>query len=133
MSRTTLNFCLDTILLLLFLTLLWCSVVVQFVFPPGPNAAGWMLWGATYDQWCSFQFGVVAAMALAVLLHVMLHWTWVCGVVAGYAGRAKKTKKARLDEGTRTLYGVATLIVLLHAVGLAVAAAWLMIQSPSTL
>jgi len=130
MTRTTVNFWLDLFLLLLFLTLIAVSVIVRFVFPPGPSAAGWTLWGWGYAEWAAAQFALVAAMALSVLLHVMLHWTWVCGVVAGFVAHRRGGPRPRLDEGSRTLYGVGLLIVILNVVGAAIAAAWLMVEPP---
>jgi hypothetical protein len=127
MSRTLLNFILDSLLLAAFGVLVWSAVVVRFVFPPGTSAAGWLLWGMSYDQWISLQFAMVAILALGVLIHVMLHWTWVCGVVAARLGRGRKTK---LDDGTQTLYGVGLLIVIFNLLGLAIAAAALSIQPP---
>ena len=130
MSRTILNFWLDSLLLLMFLLLVWVSVVLRFVFPAATNAAGWMLWGWTYLQWSGFQFIVLCLMVLGVLLHVMLHWSWVCGVMITRL-LPRGEKKAR-DDGSWTLYGVGLLIVILNVMGAAIAAAALMIQSPPT-
>jgi hypothetical protein len=127
MSRTLLNFILDSLLLTAFAVLVWSAVVVRFVFPPGTSAAGWLLWGMSYDQWVTLQFAMVAILALGVLIHVMLHWTWVCGFIAARLGRGKK---AKLDDGTQTLYGVGLLIVIFNLLGLAIAAAALSIQPP---
>ena len=69
----------------------------------------------------------MCSMALAVLLHLMLHWSWVCGVVAL---RVAKDKKAKLDDGIRTLYGVGLLIVVLHVLAIALAAAYFTVQPP---
>jgi hypothetical protein len=116
--RTLLNFVLDATLLLLFLGLGCVSAIIYFIFPAGPDSAGWMLWGADYRGWCDFQFGVLCAFAFAVLLHVMLHWDWVCTVSCKFAtGRALGP-----DDGSRTLYGVALLILLLTLLGAAVIA-----------
>jgi hypothetical protein len=60
----------------------------------------------------------------------MLHWSWVCGVIAA---RISRNKKAKIDDGTQTLYGVGLLIVILNVLGLATAAAALMIRSPQSL
>jgi hypothetical protein len=126
MSRTLINFLLDATLLTAFLLLIWVSAVVRFVFPPGTSAAGWTLWGFGYDGWNGLQFALVAVLALGILLHVMLHWTWVCGVIASrVTGR-----KGRLDDGVQTLYGVGLLIVICNVVGLLVAAAALSIREP---
>jgi hypothetical protein len=127
MSRTHVNFLLDSLLLTAFSLLVWSSVIVRFVFPPGTDARGWLLWRLTYDQWQTLQFAMVAVLALGVLIHVMLHWSWVCGVVATRLARDKKTK---LDDGTQTLYGVGLLIVILNFLGLAIAAAALSIRPP---
>ena len=127
MSRTLLNFLLDTLLLIAFSVLVWSAVVVRFVFPPAAGTKGWLLWELSYDQWISVQFAMVAILALGVLIHVMLHWSWVCGFVAARLGRGKK---AKLDDGTQTLYGVGLLIVIFNLLGLAIAAAALSIQNP---
>ena len=127
LSRTTINFWLDTLLLLLFLVLSWVAVVTRFIFPPGPDATGWRLWGWDYDHWCGIQFAVLCTLGLAILIHVMLHWTWVCGVVASRLGQKKSASR---DDGSRTLWGVGLLIVVFNLVGLAVAAATLMVEAP---
>ncbi len=64
-------------------------------------------------------------LAAGILVHVMLHWSWVCNVIASaLAG------KGRVDEGMQTIYGVGLLIVLLNVVGITVAAAVLTIRAP---
>ena len=79
MTRADWNFWLDVFLLLNFMALIWAMVVVQFVFPAGPQSHGWLLWGWTYVDWCNVQFAVLCVMVAAILLHVMLHWSWVSG------------------------------------------------------
>lgn len=129
MSRTVLNFFLDLLLLVILLSLVWSSLVVQFVFPPGTVASGWRLWGLSYDDWSDVQFGLLCAVLLAVLLHVMLHWSWVCNVIAVRFLKLKG-KDARPDDGVQTLYGVATLIGILLVLGVLLTAASLSIQGP---
>ena len=130
-SRTDLNFLVDTCLLLNFLALITVAVIVQFLFPSPQQASGWTLWGWGLDQWLQLQFGLVAALALGVLLHLMLHWTWVCGVVAGWLPRTSEGKKRIPDDGTRTIAGVGMMILVLNVVGLLIAAAALSIQRPA--
>lgn len=120
LSRAQVNFLLDALLLVLFCSLMAIAVIVRFVFPPGPDAVGWLLWGHTYNEWCNLQFGLIAALALGILIHVMLHWSWVCGMAVT---QFKRNKKAKLDDGTQTIVGVGLLIVLLNLIGLVVAAA----------
>jgi hypothetical protein len=127
MSRTVVNFLLDTVLLVAFVLLVWCSVVVRFVFPPGPSATGWKLWGYDFDQWAGLQFSLVGALFVGILVHVMLHWSWVCGVLAS---RLSRDRKGRVDEGLQTIYGVALLIAVLATIGVGVGAAVLSVRPP---
>ena len=126
-NRTLLNFWLDSALLLLFVALGTVAVIVQFVFPPGIAARGWTLWGMSYGQWCSVQFALLCVMSLAVLVHVMLHWSWVCGVIS----RQLLSRRHLPDDGVRTILGVALLITLLNVVGIVIAIANFTIQAPS--
>ena len=126
-SWTEINFVLDTALLVAFVALCAVAVIVRFVFPPGPAAKGWTLWGLDYDAWSGIQFGLLAGLATGILVHVMLHWSWVCNVLAS---RLSGDRKARVDEGLQTIYGVGLLIVLLNVIGIAVAAAFLTIHRP---
>lgn len=130
MSRTLLNFWLDTTLLVLFLSWLWLAFVVRFVFPPGTLAEGWTLWGLTFDQWFEFEFWALCLFALAVLVHIMLHWTWICGVITSRLLRRRDGTKRQWSDGERTLFGVGLMVVLFNVLGLAFAAAMLMVQRP---
>ena len=58
------------------------SATLQIVFPAPTAADGWTLWGLSYDQWRDVQFVILCLLALDVVLHVMMHWNWVCSVIA---------------------------------------------------
>lgn len=122
------NLLLDIALLVLFAVECFAAVIVRLVFPPGPAAGGWMLWGLDYDAWGGIQFGVLAALAAGILLHVMFHWSWVCTMLAS---RLTGDRKARVDDGLQTIYGVMLLIALLLSVGIPVAVAVLTIKPPA--
>jgi hypothetical protein len=125
-SWSLINLLLDAALLLAFMAVCFAAVVVRFVFPPGPAAAGWTLWGLDYDAWGGIQFALLAVLAVGILVHVMFHWSWVCNVIASrLAGRG-----ARVDDGLQTIYGVGLLIGLLLAVGTALAVAVLTVRGP---
>ncbi|MAT72004.1 MAG: hypothetical protein CMJ58_21070 [Planctomycetaceae bacterium] len=126
-TKTDVNFWLDVFLMVVFVVLLWSAVVVQYVFPPGPKTEGWTLWGGDYQTWCGIQFGTLCLFAASVVLHVMLHWTWVCGVVAS---RWAKDRSAAKDDGIRTLWGVGLLIAVLNVIGIGVAIAKLTVVAP---
>lgn len=129
MSRTILNFILDAVLLGTFTSLCATALIVRFVFPPGTQADGWLLWGSGYDAWIGLLLNLLAGLALLVLLHVMLHWSWVCGVVAQRLSK-RLGRTVRIDEANQTLYGVGLLVVLLVVTGTFVAAAaWSIVES----
>jgi hypothetical protein len=125
-SRTLVNFWLDVALMVAFTGLSLVAVIVQFVFPPGTAAKGWTLWTMNYGQWCSMQFGLLCTLGLGVVVHVMLHWTWVCGVIT----RQLLRKRVLPDDGIRTVYGVGLLIVLLLTGAAVVGIAMMTIQMP---
>jgi hypothetical protein len=109
--KTVINFWLDVGLAVLFLMQAGLIAVLAVVFPPG--RPGWTIWGATQADWMQTLLAVSGLFAIAVVLHVMLHWSWVCGTVATkLLGR-----KAGKDDGTQTLIGVGFLIVVLHLLG----------------
>ena len=63
-----------------------------------------------YHQWRDVQFATLCTFGFAILVHVMLHWNWVCSVITTQVLDTRQCP----DEGMQTIYGVATLIVLLH-------------------
>ena len=126
LSMALVNFWLDASLLLTVVFVGWVTVILQVVFPAPTMAAGWNLWGMSYDQWQRLQFFAVCFSGLVILVHVMLHWNWVCSVVVAQVLR----HKGRVDDGKQTIYGVATLIVLLGFMLAGLIAATLMVKSP---
>jgi hypothetical protein len=125
-SLSVINFWIDALLLVLLSALGWVSATLQVAFPAPTTAAGWTLWGLTYDQWRDVQFGSLCLLALCVVVHVMMHWNWVCSVIATQIVRARQ----RPDEGMQTIYGVATLIAILHMIAAGVIAAMLCVHRP---
>jgi hypothetical protein len=127
MSRTVVNFLLDTALLIIVVALLFTAAVLRFVFPAPTLARGWRLWGHGYDAWANFQFFLMVIIAVAVLLHVMLHWSWVCGVIVTKLLR-RGERRPKADDGTQTLWGVGMMIVVVTILGFLVALANLMVE-----
>lgn len=105
------------------------AAILRFVFPPALESHSWKLWSHGYDDFANLQFGLISALAIGILIHLMLHWSWICGLLATKLGR---DKKAKIDDGLQTIYGVGLLIVVLTAIGMVVAAAQLSIRSPQS-
>lgn len=128
MSRTVINFLLDVALLTAFVALAATAVIIRFIFPVGTQADHWMLWGYGYDAWVGMLFNMLAVLALGILVHVMLHWNWVCGVVGSRLSKWRG-RTVRIDEANQTIYGVGLLVVLFTLMGLTVGVAALSISS----
>jgi hypothetical protein len=127
-SMSVINFWLDATILITLLLIGWESATLQFLFPAPTMAAGWTLFGLTYDQCRDVQFATICVFGFGILVHVMMHWNWICSVVAAQILHTK----SRADEGKQTIYGVATLIVLLHLIGIGVVLAMFFIHRPPT-
>ena len=123
-SKTIVNFWLDCLLLVLFLMLVWVSAVLRFLFPAGPTEVEWSLWGAGAESWRGVQFGVLVLFSLGIVLHVMLHWSWVCGVVTKHLLGRPPTR----DNGSQTLIGVGVLLGILHLLAAGLLVAWYCLQ-----
>lgn len=130
LSRSAINFLLDSLLLCLFCGIVITTCILRFVFPPVAEVAESTLWGLSFGDWANVQVAIVGLFGLSVVLHLVLHWTWVCGFVSARMSRVLR-RPVVLDDGPRTLYGVSLLVLfvtlLIGTLGLAV----IMIKSPS--
>ena len=106
---TIINFWLDVLLAVIFMVQAWMLAVIHYAFPrgAGPN---WKIWGGTPLDWSETLLTTYCVFAIGIVLHVMFHWEWICGVVATRILRKKATK----DDGSHTLVGVGVLVVLIH-------------------
>ncbi|MFO1041189.1 MAG: DUF4405 domain-containing protein [Planctomycetaceae bacterium] len=126
-SMALINFWLDVALLVSFTFVGWITATLQAVFPEPTSSAGWSLWGMNFNQWYDIQFYAICFFAFLVLVHVMLHWNWVCNVIAAQVLRVK----TRPDDGLQTIYGVGLMIVLLNLIVGGVIAAILTVRHPA--
>ena len=118
---TIVNFSLDVALLGGFLLLVWISCILHFVFPAGAAGFAWKVLGRSLTDWRNFQFLTLLGLGFGLLLHVMFHWSWICGVV-----RTKLLNRpGRDDTGSDTIWGVAFLVFLLHLLGAGLLAGWI--------
>jgi hypothetical protein len=97
----------------LFVVLAWISTVIRFAFPALPDASGWTLWGYDVVDWRDAQFNVLCLFGAAIVLHVMLHWSWVTGVI----NQRLFKRQVIPANGVDTLIGVGLLVLILHLIG----------------
>jgi len=115
---TVINFWLDALLLVLFMIQAWMFAVLHVVFPRGAGPE-WTIWGATRLDWSEALFATFCVFAIVIVIHVMFHWAWICGVVATRLFRTR----ARRDDGSHTLIGVGLLVLLIHVLIVGILAA----------
>ena len=120
---TIVNFWLDALLLVLFVVQAWMFTVLHAVFPRGAGP-DWTIWNATPLDWSEVLLATFCVFSAAIVLHVMLHWSWICGVVATRLLGRKPGK----DDGSHTLIGVGLIVVILHLL----AAGWLVTRMSLT-
>lgn len=97
--RTLTNLWIDLASLIVMLGLAATGGLIHFVLPAGSGRFRELFGWNRHDIGHVHFYLAVAAVALLVL-HVLLHWSWVCGVVAKALGRGFPCQR------TRTVWGV---------------------------
>lgn len=128
-SRTALNFWVDFGILVLLCNTMWIAGVVFFVFPAPSESAGWNVFGYDFDQWSFALLLSFSAFCLGVLVHLILHWTWILGVITSRLSRWKG-ERVTLNESAKTLYGVGSMIVVLTILAILIMAAEFSAHAP---
>ncbi|MEW4486448.1 hypothetical protein AB1L42_00120 [Thalassoglobus sp. JC818] len=126
-SWSLVNFYLDLLLLMNFVVLMLVAAILQFVFPVGLDAEGWELWGGDVVDWQNVQFTTLSVLTLGITIHVMLHWTWICGVINRQIFRRSVLK----PDGTDTLVGVGLIAVIVHVIAIGMLIARWSIERPN--
>jgi hypothetical protein len=90
MSRSTLNFVLDLASFLVLLGLTITGLVMKYILPPGTGGVGrnlhggsgsgvqaQELWSMTRHEWGSIHFYLAVVFVVLMIIHIVLHWTWI--------------------------------------------------------
>ncbi len=80
-SRSTLNFIIDCVAFVSLVFLLSTGFLIYFILPPGQGGA--MAWGLTRHEWGNIHFVFALLFATTMVVHVILHWSWIGGKVRG--------------------------------------------------
>ena len=114
MRNTTFNFIVDAVSLLIILAMVYTGLLIKFVMPPGTNHSH-LLWGLGRHGWGDVHFWLAVWLGVVLIIHVTLHWAWVCQMVSHLLSRFKPL--ARAGRGKRTVYGIVFCIVLIALIG----------------
>jgi hypothetical protein len=124
MKRNTLNFWIDLISLLAMFALLLTGLLIHYILPPGfggrGGGEGLTLWGLGRHDYGDIHFYLALALLALMLLHVWLHWPWVCATITNLLCRKHETpsrKKPRVIAGFMflSLLILLTILALLFA------------------
>jgi hypothetical protein len=111
MKRQILNFVIDTAALLVMLAMVATGFLLKWILPPGSRGGqGLQLWGMTRHDWGDLHFWLAVALLLLMFVHVLLHWSWVCALVARLV-RGTSSGGAVVAHSRQWLYGISFLIV----------------------
>lgn len=117
MRRDTLNFLVDLLALLAMIGLLFTGLVDKYLLPPGSRGGhGLELWTLSRHEWGDIHFWFAVSLIVLLILHVMLHWTWVCVIVQRATPGAGSPARA-WSPGARNLFGLIFALVLAGGLG----------------
>lgn len=124
MKRSSLNFAVDAVTFLVMLGMIATGLLIRFVLPPGSGERR-LLWDYSRHDWGDVHFWLAVALGGIVLIHIALHWSWVCSLVSRWClsdeGRARPKAALR-----RNLVGV---VLLLSVMGLITGFLWVAARS----
>ncbi len=108
-TRTLTNFWLDLVSLVVMISLAMTGGLIHFVLPPGTGHSHTLFGLGRHDFGQVHFYLAVAAVAL-LAVHVVLHWKWICCVLAKMLGRAAPSRRARTTWGLSLSFGVTFLL-----------------------
>jgi len=113
MKRNTLNFYIDLASFLVLFALLVMGLLIHYVLPPCGNCDGsgpskeLTLWGYGRHDFGRVHFYLALGTASLVLLHICLHWPWVCATCCNLLG----LKLGSPEQQKK--YGILILLILI--------------------
>jgi hypothetical protein len=117
-GKSRLNYAVDFLTLLLILAMIGTGIVIRYVLPPGSGGHGGgerlLLWGLDRHEWGGLHFWLAVALSAVMLLHVALHWKWICGITRRWIGRVRG---GGVRASRRAAYGVAFFALVALLVG----------------
>ncbi len=113
LRRSTLNFIVDALALLAIFVMVATGLIIRFILPPGTGGGhgegGLLLWGLGRHDWGDVHFWTSVALSVLLIIHVALHWSWVCAMVQRFLGCADTDQHG---AGRRNAYGIGFLLVV---------------------
>jgi hypothetical protein len=94
MKRHVLNFVIDLVTLVVMLGVTATGLLLRWILMPGSRGGrGLEFLGLGRRDWGDVHFWLSIALLVLVLVHVALHWTWVCALVAPWTRRSSSQRR----------------------------------------
>lgn len=110
MKRSTLNFCVDFVTLLVFLGMAVTGLLVRFLLPPGTGGR-LSIWSWGRHDWGDLHFWLAVGLLGLIFVHLILHWAWICQVARNWT-TSSRVAAGPLARQRRFLIGIAALVVI---------------------
>jgi hypothetical protein len=108
MKRNTVNIWIDLFTFVVLFAKVWTGMLLHYVLPAGQGRGHSLeLWGLNRHEYGAIHFYLAIAMIALVLIHVWLHWSWICNNLASLL-KIRKPKQAKYS-----LYGVISFLVVI--------------------
>jgi len=109
MKRTTINFIVDFISFVDLLFLAVTGSIMKYILPPGSGGYGRgfrggrgfytadgpepikYFWSMTRHEWGYIHFYLAAGFVILMVVHIILHWTWIKNYFKSLFGISQKT------------------------------------------
>ncbi|MGQ9650064.1 MAG: DUF4405 domain-containing protein [Phycisphaerae bacterium] len=116
LRRSSLNFLVDSLALLAIFVMIATGLVIRFALPPGTGGrhgkGGLELWGLGRHDWGDVHFWTSVVLGVLLIVHVALHWSWVCMTVKRMLGG---TESDQPRAGRCNACGIVFLLAVLLA------------------
>jgi hypothetical protein len=115
--KNTLNFVVDLAALVVMLALVATGLLLYFILVPGSRGGqGLALWGWSRHDWGDLHFWLSLSLLALIILHVILHWDWVCFTVRRWVSPAA-ARTCKMSVGAQWLWGLALTVAVVGLVG----------------
>jgi hypothetical protein len=109
-SRIPTNLWIDLASLIVMVGLAATGGVIHFILPAG-SGNFYELFGWSRHDIGRVHFYLAVAAIVLLVLHVLLHWAWICCVFAKALGREPPSRRTRTAWGGGILLGIAIFLV----------------------